>query len=190
MKKRLFAAIVLPADLRAELAAFGRREAAAWSGARWTAPEDLHVTVVFFGNVEEARLPELAAALGRAAAAGRPFELEYSEITLAPPRGDRRTMIWASFAKSADFSGLAETVRRAVGPFAPEMPEAKAPLPHATLARLKRPVQADNRHFGEVLPATRRFAAREITLFESHLGQSGPRYRPLAVFKTSERQSV
>jgi len=190
MKRRLFAAIGLPDDLRAELASYGRREAAAWPGARWTHPADLHITVVFFGDVEETQVSDLAEALRETASERGPLELEFSAVTLAPPRGSRRTMIWASFATSGDFSGLAEAVRRASGLFATKMPEAEAALPHVTLARLERPVAAGSRHFGEAGPATRRFTAREITLFESHLGSDGPRYRPLAAFKISARQTI
>ena len=62
---RLFAAVVLPdhvvADLDAALADH-RDEVLAW-----TLPEQWHITLAFYGQVEDKRVPDLEARLTRAA---------------------------------------------------------------------------------------------------------------------------
>ena len=62
---RLFTAVVLPDDVVAELdaaAAPHRDEVLAW-----THPEQWHITLAFYGQVEDARVPELKTRLTRAA---------------------------------------------------------------------------------------------------------------------------
>ena len=65
--RRLFAGVEVEATERLrEFAAELKRE---WAGARirWTRPENLHLTVEFFGETAEDEIPRLEAALAKAA---------------------------------------------------------------------------------------------------------------------------
>ncbi len=81
---RAFFAVDLAAEARARVAeAAERLRAAAPPRARWVAPEDLHLTLKFLGEIREddvARLVERAAAK---LAPEAPFEVEL-EIVLEP----------------------------------------------------------------------------------------------------------
>ena len=56
---RLFTALALPEDLRSRLAAFR----GGIDGARWVAPEDLHITLRFVGEIAEDRAENVVEAL-------------------------------------------------------------------------------------------------------------------------------
>ncbi len=58
---RLFVALPVPDSLKRVVAALPRKGVAA----RWTHPDDLHITLRFLGEVEEARIEEIDAELGR-----------------------------------------------------------------------------------------------------------------------------
>ena len=174
--KRLFAGVAVAAgdDLRRALA--GLQARLRGEAIRWTRPENLHLTVEFFGATEPARIPELEAALGAAAACARSFELRWGGWgTFGTPRQPR--VLWLG----VDAPGLAElheavaAALRAAG----RTPEARPFAPHLTLGRIDRLKNA--RGFPETLRAvpTNELpaqAVRELILYESAAG----RYVPLA----------
>ncbi|WP_159029860.1 RNA 2',3'-cyclic phosphodiesterase [Streptomyces marincola] len=99
---RLFAAAVPPreavAELRAAVAAArepaGRRPAPAEpAGLRWTDPAGWHVTVAYYGEVGEERLPGLHERLAAVAAAREPFVLR---LAGGGTFGER--VLWAGLA--------------------------------------------------------------------------------------------
>ena len=55
---RLFAAIDLPAQARERVAAVQTKLAETKADVRWVVPANLHITVKFFGEVEESRVGE------------------------------------------------------------------------------------------------------------------------------------
>jgi len=183
MKRRLFVAIALPEETKEAYLRQARRLAPAWLFARWTRPENLHLTACFLGDVEDGALPGLAAALGAAAAAARPFVLTPDRLELAPPGRRPPTMIWGAFAESVEYARLAGEIRRAAGPSAPGMPSEKPSRPHVTLARFA----SGSRPEGSGRPEQpadrpRPFVAGGFSLIESRLASSGPTYVELKGF--------
>src|SRR5918911_1484741 len=65
---RLFCAFELPEVLRARIREHVEqlREAVPEVGASWSRPENVHLTMKFFGNVDPARIPAISAAAERA----------------------------------------------------------------------------------------------------------------------------
>jgi 2'-5' RNA ligase len=163
---RLFCALELPDDTRAELAGWA---AASLHGGRLVRPDDLHVTLAFLGSRPPDELPRLAAALREASADAAPAELRplrYREtrsvgmIVLEDVGG-------AATALAAD---LQERLER-LGAY---RREARAWLPHVTVQRFRRaagerPEPANMRSIHVVRSA----------LYRSHLGRGGARYEPL-----------
>lgn len=173
----MFVAIELPEEARDAYRGHGRRLAPLWPTARWTRPEDIHLTLCFIGDVDEGRVPDLAAALEKAAEATGPFTLVQAGLELAPPGRRPPTMIWASFAESAAFARLALAVRRAAEPFAAAMPAAKDVLPHATLARLRSAgTAAGSGDALEPMPGPLPVTVSGFSLIESRLTPAGPIY--------------
>jgi 2'-5' RNA ligase len=177
--ERLFAALVLPPDVVADLTALADRQRGsplAPAGLRWSAPDRMHLTVVFLGHVDPIRRPGLERRLGRAAARAAPLRLRVSG-------GGRfgSQVLWAGIA--GDVDALRRLARAAVAAARREglTVEDRRYRPHLTLARSGagadlRPLAASlAEHSG---PA---WTADALTLFRSHLGPL-PRHEPLAAW--------
>lgn len=91
---RAFFAVEIPPDIRAGLVA---AQAGLWQlGARvgWVAPENIHVTLRFLGDIFGAQIEPLAKLLDEAAAGCEPFEIEVTGLGFfGPPRSPR--VVWA-----------------------------------------------------------------------------------------------
>ncbi|MCZ4637138.1 2'-5' RNA ligase family protein, partial [Streptomyces rubrogriseus] len=74
---RLFAAVLPPEDVTAALAAEVAvlRGLPGAEGLRWTGRPGWHLTLAFYGEVDDELVPELSARLARAAHRTAPFEL-------------------------------------------------------------------------------------------------------------------
>ena len=96
---RLFAAVAVPFDIAEAL----QRRQRGLPGARWRPPEALHVTLSFYGEVEEPRADDLAAELTRARA--DPFDLTLKGVGTF---GDdyRTRALWAGVARNAALDHL------------------------------------------------------------------------------------
>ena len=64
---RTFCAIELPDEVRSQLASHAKRlrEAVPEASASWSKPENVHLTLKFFGNVSPDKLPLISAAASR-----------------------------------------------------------------------------------------------------------------------------
>lgn len=127
---RLFVAIGLPPAAREGLA----RLRGGLPGARWTAPENHHLTLRFIGEVDEGVAADLDDALATIRHPAFPLALKGVGAF-----GDH--LLWAGIADPAPVVALKAkvdaAVRRAGLPA-----ETRRFAPHVTLARLKRPDMA------------------------------------------------
>jgi RNA 2',3'-cyclic 3'-phosphodiesterase len=171
---RLFAALEIPAPVRADLAAFGR-EAASHDGALRPVREDaLHLTLAFLGHraldeIDPARL----AIRGVQSPAPR---LTLSEpLWLAPKRPHVLTV---ALQDAGVLASLQEQVVARLSDALPWEPEKRPFRPHVTVARVRRGWRPRVRDLPDAPHAT--FAAEAVVLFRSHLGGRGPsRYEAL-----------
>lgn len=127
---RLFAAVPLPFDIAEGLTT--RQDGV--PGARWRRPEEMHITLRFFGEVEEVMAADLDDAL--AGLAAEAFDLRLEGVGCFGEGQDIRA-IWAGVTASEPLARLAarcETAARRVG----LKPEGRAYRPHVTLAYLRR----------------------------------------------------
>ncbi len=132
---RLFAALPMP---EAVAVALGRRQAGI-DGARWSPPENLHLTLRFFGDVREDVARDLDAEL--VAVRARPFEITLSGVG-AFGEGPDLHVVWAGVERSEPLEQLAracEGAARRAGLKA----ERRVYRPHVTLAYLKHPDPAE-----------------------------------------------
>lgn len=126
---RLFAAVPVPHLIAETLS----RRQRGLPGARWRPGEALHITLAFYGEVQEPQADDLAAELVRARV--DPFELTLSGVG-AFGDGHRSRAIWAGVAPSESLNILAGRCR-AAGVRAGIAMEARDYRPHVTLAYLK-----------------------------------------------------
>jgi 2'-5' RNA ligase len=129
---RLFTAFEIPPDIAAQLAYFR----GGLFGGRWIEPEDYHVTLRFFGDIDARTAQALADDLAETASfsKGGPVRLDLDEIGVFGGRQPRA--LYARVKADALLSRLQaahETIARRNG----LAPETRKFAPHVTLARLR-----------------------------------------------------
>jgi 2'-5' RNA ligase len=127
---RLFAALAVPEDVAETLA----RRQSGLPGAKWRTAEQLHVTLAFYGEIDERRADDVAAELQRAATGG-PFEIVLKGVG-AFGDAQRSHTIWTGVEAAERLSVLAGRCR-AAGERAGVRMEKRDYRPHVTLAYLK-----------------------------------------------------
>ncbi len=173
---RMFAAVRPPDHVIEDLDDFlaPRREA---SRLRWTHPDTWHLTLAFMADVPDRARDELEERLAAAAARRRPFALRLSGGG-AFPDATRAKVLYADVLAEdpVELDRLAVGARTAAATSGAP-PDGAAFVPHLTLARMNRPVEATRwlRVLGAYTGPT--WTVDEIELVASHLGE-GPRKRP------------
>ena len=141
---------------------------------RWTRPENLHLTVEFFGATAAEKIPELEKALAAAAEKSTAFALRLAR--LGAFGGARHPRVLWMGVESAGLAALHDRVESALRE-AGWTPEARAFAPHLTLGRIAR--LNDPEKFAAAMAAPRGESApdqrvRELILFESVSGRYVP----------------
>jgi 2'-5' RNA ligase len=148
---------------------------------KWVERENLHVTLRFLGEVGEAAAAVLIEKL-TVTLEPPVFTLELGRGGCFPPAGPPR-VAWIGVSKGADGAQVVfEHLDRLLAPLGFE-PEGRGYTPHVTLGRV-RDITRQNaralRGWLEALPSClASLTVREVVVYRSHLGPSGPRYEPL-----------
>jgi len=190
---RLFIAADLPDSVRDALAAEQKRISAALAGSgsslKWVKPEHAHLTLVFIGNVEDARVHAVTDAVA-VDVETPPFEAAFEGAGVFPPRGAPR-VLWIGVAAGArELSNLQRILAARIA--ALRLPvEDRAFHPHLTLARWRESRSADRKR--ALVAARRGVVARAqisgATLYHSRLSPAGPTYTALARANLTESRT-
>ncbi len=173
---RLFVALSLPADLRERLCGL----CSGLPGARWVAPESMHLTLRFIGEVDGRDAEDIDAALSG-------IHFPRFPLTLAGVGdfgdGKRLRSVWAGVEANEMLERLQSKVEQAVQR-AGQPPEKRKFKPHVTLARFKsHPGDRLESYFTErALFRCRPFEVTDFTLYSSYLAHEGAIYSPEAVY--------
>ncbi|ADK99844.1 RNA 2',3'-cyclic phosphodiesterase [Brevundimonas subvibrioides] len=132
---RLFTALPVPFDVAETLA----RRQTGLPGAKWRTPEQLHVTLAFFGEVDERRADDLAAELARIPPGA--FDIELKGVG-AFGDAHRSHTLWAGVEPGERLTVLAGRCRAAAERAGVRM-EPRVYRPHLTLAYLKTQTNPD-----------------------------------------------
>ena len=167
---RLFAALPAPYEIGQALT----RRQQGLPRARWRNPDDFHITLRFFGEVQETVAADLDSAL--AAISASPFEVQLEGVG-SFGEGAKISSIHALVAPSEPLARLAarcETAARKVG----LKPETRAYHPHLTLAYLKGapPERVAAWIQGHNLLKSPAWRAETFGLYSSWLSDDGSRY--------------
>lgn len=106
---------------------------------KWVKPENIHLSLKFLGEVDDAREPELHGALQRAAGTRgepRPLTLQLTGFGVFPDY-HRPHVLWAGVAPDPGLELLQHAVEQAFAPLGFPT-EGRAFRPHVTLARAAR----------------------------------------------------
>ncbi len=157
---------------------------------RWIPAPNLHLTLKFLGNVEEAQVASMRGALRDALFDINGFRVAARSLGVFPHTRQPR-VLWVGLS-APELALVARRVNRAVEPLGIE--RSTAPFrPHATIGRWRRPEPRGGRlqdelerwrdhEFGQ-------FRIDEVTLFQSTLRPGGAVYSALEVFPLKAGES-
>ena len=167
MNKRLFVAIDPPQPIRDHLAML----CCGLPGARWTPPEQFHLTLSFIGEVDGSTFLDIREALADVTVPQ--FSLQLQGVGFFPPRGQPR-VIWAGVEKSEPLHLLQRKITTRLFHLGLELENRKF-IPHTTLARLQQtPAGKVGKYLQENgLFRSRPFTVAQFALYSSVLGRSG-----------------
>lgn len=151
---------------------------------RWVPEENMHLTIRFFGDVEEELVPDIAGKIAKAL-----NEFSSAEITIKGlgkfENRSTYSVLWAGIEDPGmliDIKGLVDTALAEVLPVQTH----RKYRPHLTLARMKRIYNTER--FNEAISAYEfmdfgNYRVDHLVLYQSILGEQGPVYKELSVFR-------
>lgn len=186
MKIRSFLAFDIPEEVKAEMASVISVLASKERDVRWVAPELMHCTIRFFGEVEEKLLfQKLSPMIEQEVLHQAPVRLEARGIGVFPNWRYPR-VIWAGIGGETEtVVALHSKLEEAFQDF--PLPKDQRMLRlHLTMGRAKSPIRANSPllHLVEkmVEHAFGEFTVDALTLYESRLTKDGPIYTALRRF--------
>jgi len=171
-----------------------RELAPGWRDHKWVLPENLHLTLKFFGDLPQDAAQTLPDDLSEALAGRAAFDLPVLELFEAVPNRKRATMLWTTLSDAdglcADLAQRVETVAERYG----VLPDTRDFRAHVTLCRARRP-----RSFTVAAEASSAaldvlaqhgvgtsMSVRDVTVYKSTLTRSGAHYERLCVLRLSD----
>lgn len=174
---RSFVAINLPSQVKERIDLVQKEWGALGPRVRWVAPENVHITLKFLGDVAEERVASIGDALGRVAAQVPPFDFTVTLFGVFPDLRYPR-IVWLGIGEGADRVAALQLAVEAEMERLGLAPEKRAFRPHVTVGRMKSPrgrsilaelLQTDTRIDEQV-------EVSEIFLMKSQLRPTGPIY--------------
>jgi len=157
------------------------REAVPEAAASWSRPENVHLTLKFFGNVDQANVPVISVALARAVKGFGPIAIQIGKTGVFP-RPSRPQVLWLGIDEPS--GALARIHGRVEDECAREgfAKEDRAFRPHLTIARIRKPHNASRlaeAHLKLEFPPVE-VVLNDLVLFRSELSSNGSRYTAIS----------
>jgi 2'-5' RNA ligase len=191
---RSFIAIEMPPDVKRELGKIQTfLELAADCPAKWVAPESIHLTLSFLGEINQVQIGAVKGVMDNIASASPAFRLSLDHVGAFPNIGQPQTVCVGIQGDMEILSRLHKNLEESLR-VTGYKPEDRAFKPHLTLARVRDEASVQARQsLGEAL--TRTPGARpgiinvtEISLFKSELTRSRPVYTSLYRAKLNQER--
>lgn len=186
MMKRIFIAIPLEKDFLKGIAGYRDSIGKKTPYLRWIPVSNLHVTVLFLGNVADTVIPSCLETVARVAHDVGPFDVMAPRAIYAPPHYPA-SMVWLTFRESSAFRNLCAAMRGAMVLMAGAHPDGfpdvnlwgeKEDIPHVTLARFRLGVLPPKPlvRLGKTGSESTVLSAHSLVLMESRTTPSGSLY--------------
>ncbi|MBI4620016.1 MAG: RNA 2',3'-cyclic phosphodiesterase [Desulfobacterales bacterium] len=191
-KIRSFLAIELPKELRGKLSEIQDNLKTYGSQVKWVKPESIHLTLKFFGNIEEKNVDDISKAVKKVTAEIDAFDLGIKGIGVFPNMLSPR-VIWVGVESSGRTLDIlhkeTESSLKKIG-FEPEERGFRA---HLTLGRVKS--LKDKRQLTEQIEKLKgcelgSFRVENLFLFKSDLRPTGAVYTKLETFNLGGSQTL
>jgi 2'-5' RNA ligase len=172
---RLFVALEIPKEIRDRLFLLQ----GGVPGARWSTPQQYHLTLRFIGEVDEASAGDIEDVLTTLRVP--PFTLELAGV--GEFGGKLPRALWVRVRNSADLSHLQKKIETAMQRLGLPAEERKF-TPHVTLGRLRNSPPEKVMEFlaHKALFASDAFEVKSFALFSSHLSSAGAVYNVEGVY--------
>lgn len=174
---RLFVAVPVPEGLKEKLAGLGKE--IEQDGIRFVKPENMHLTLKFIGEVDDAELPAIEEKLKAISFAPMGCTLKGVGVF---PNEDYIKVVWAGCESGGKLEALAKDVMDALHGYGDTRPFSA----HLTIARVKRKLDLKDflqKHRDELFGE---FEAKEFHLISSVLKPGGPEYTTLATIEAED----
>jgi 2'-5' RNA ligase len=179
MKIRSFLAFELPVEIKNIVARVSEELRQSTLNAKWVKVDNIHLTVVFMGNIETGDIPAIAQGVQEACQSFGPFDLALKGIGCFPNRR-RPRVLWLGL--DGDLEPMAEfrdgLLEHLTGFGVKE--EKRKFKPHLTLARFRKPKKMDFKE-EQLLSKYEDLSSavcplKELILFKSELKPTGALY--------------
>lgn len=185
---RSFLAIELPESILRRIGEVQRDLKSSRAEVRWVNPENIHLTLKFFGNIEESKIEPIVTSIKEPVRATPPISIQIRGMGAFPGLKNPR-VIWVGLNDEGrvltSFQNRLEKELEKAG----FQPEDRPFHPHLTLGRMR-----SNRGKDELVKEMERyreeefgrFQADRVVLFKSDLRPEGPIYTRLKEVKLGE----
>jgi len=180
-RHRIFIAINLPEEIKRQLAKYQEK----WPElpAKWTAKDNLHITLEFLGDLTDVEVGEVCQIVNEVAKRNKSFDIVLNKIVYGPPKKDPPRMVWVNGEVLEELAELKNDLQECLLEKVAFRPEpAKGFILHITLARISewafRQIEPEERpEINEDIDLT--FTVESIEVMESVLKRTGPVYTVL-----------
>jgi 2'-5' RNA ligase len=187
---RCFLAVPLAEPALSEAARLQTSLAERVHGVRWARPETLHVTVHFFGSIEDTRAADAVDVVAPVASRTPSFEVELGRLGGFPAHRLPRVLWLGPAHELAPLTGLALECRDALRHAGFDV-ETRPYHPHCTLGRPRAPWPHEARMRWDAVVADAipemRFTAARLVLYESRTASDGAVYTERATLPLISR---
>lgn len=181
MDKRLFLAVLLSDETVRKIREACSDLKLSCPDVRWTRDENLHVTVVFLGNVPEQSIEPLCNGFSDVLSGIETFSMIADRAT-AGPSDSSSNMLWLGFQESEQFSSLVKKAHDVASRHIDISPLREPVIPHVTLARgCDSMSESCNANF-EKMGLSLEIPIASCALMESHLFHEGSKYKEIKIF--------
>jgi len=173
-KRRLFIAIDSPV-IKEKIMSY--LEGKNWpAGFRFVGPDNLHLTVLFLGEINEEQIVSIITALKELTSQLSPFPIELNQIDYGPSP-QRPRLVWFYGPYSPFLDQLKANLEELLEAKGVRFSKDRRLLPHLTLFRLKNEDSHSLPPLKDKLALS--FEAQSLKLMESHLAKGGAQYETL-----------
>ncbi len=191
MKIRSFLAFELPLEIETVVTRVSDELKKSSLDAKWVKPGNIHLTVVFMGNVEVNEIPVIKEKIGEACLKYDAFDISLKGLGCFPHMRKPR-VVWIGLDGDLErMSYFRDVLQECLVPFGIEE-EKRGFKPHLTLGRFRKPRRASSEElellsrYEDVTSPT--CSLTELGLFKSELKPGGARYTRLGVWPLSGKE--
>jgi 2'-5' RNA ligase len=174
---RAFIALELPEEIKKEIGRSQKDLKKAGVQARWVRPELSHLTLAFLGSITPDKIEPIEASLNEAVSQIEPIQLHLLKIGCFPSPSRARIVFVDLGGELAKLNALAIKIRK--GLKKKKIYFDKKPfVSHVTLGRIRKK-QNLNKIISKAKVKKVKFVAREVSLNQSTLTETGPVYNKI-----------